>query len=39
MKIFASFENWGDFIKDPIGQLLSLSGLTFYGGLIFGLFQ
>lgn len=35
-KIFASLENWGDFINDPIGQLLSFSGLTFYGGLIFG---
>ncbi|MAO70958.1 MAG: diacylglyceryl transferase [Flavobacteriales bacterium] len=35
-KIFASLENWGDFVKDPIGQLLSFSGLTFYGGLIFG---
>lgn len=35
-KVFASLENWGDFINDPIGQLLSFSGLTFYGGLIFG---
>lgn len=35
-KIFASLENWGDFVNDPIGQLLSFSGLTFYGGLIFG---
>ena len=25
-------------MNDPIGQLLSFSGLTFYGGLIFGLF-
>ena len=23
-------------MNDPIGQLLSFSGLTFYGGLIFG---
>ena len=35
-KIFASLENWDDFLNDPIGQLLSFSGLTFYGGLIFG---
>ena len=35
-KIFASLENWDDFMNDPIGQLLSFSGLTFYGGLIFG---
>ena len=35
-KIFGSLENWDDFMNDPIGQLLSFSGLTFYGGLIFG---
>ena len=35
-KIFASLENWDDFMNDPIGQLFSFSGLTFYGGLIFG---
>jgi phosphatidylglycerol---prolipoprotein diacylglyceryl transferase len=33
-KIFDNFENWDRFIKDPIGNLLSPSGLTFYGGLI-----
>ncbi|MFI5155023.1 MAG: prolipoprotein diacylglyceryl transferase [Chitinophagales bacterium] len=33
-KIFNSFENWGDFIKNPIESLISFSGLTFYGGLI-----
>jgi len=33
-KIFHQLENWGDFIKDPMGSLLSFSGLTFYGGLI-----
>ena len=33
-KIFHNLENWGDFIKDPIGALISFSGLTFYGGLI-----
>ena len=34
-KIFANLENWESFINDPIGQLFSFSGLTFYGGLIF----
>ena len=33
-KIFHNLENWNDFIKDPIGALISFSGLTFYGGLI-----
>ena len=33
-KIFHNLENWNDFIKDPIGSLISFSGLTFYGGLI-----
>ncbi len=33
-KIFNWFENWNDFIRDPINSLLSFSGLTFYGGLI-----
>ncbi|OYU55174.1 MAG: diacylglyceryl transferase [Chitinophagaceae bacterium BSSC1] len=33
-KIFHNLENWNDFVKDPIGALLSFSGLTFYGGLI-----
>lgn len=33
-KIFHNFENWNDFVKDPIGSLISFSGLTFYGGLI-----
>lgn len=33
-KIFNWFENWNDFIRDPIDSLLSFSGLTFYGGLI-----
>lgn len=35
-KIFHNLENIGEFIADPIGQLLSFSGLTFYGGLIAG---
>ncbi|RYD56382.1 MAG: diacylglyceryl transferase [Sphingobacteriales bacterium] len=33
-KIFNAFETWDSFVKDPIGSLLSPSGLTFYGGLI-----
>ncbi len=33
-KIFNAFETWEDFINDPAGNLLSSSGLTFYGGLI-----
>jgi phosphatidylglycerol:prolipoprotein diacylglycerol transferase len=33
-KIFHNLENWNDFTKDPIGSLISFSGLTFYGGLI-----
>jgi len=37
-KIFHNLENIDDFIADPIGQLLSFSGLTFYGGLICGAF-
>lgn len=35
-KIFDNLENWNDFVKDPIQRLISFSGLTFYGGLIFG---
>lgn len=33
-KVFDNLENWDRFIQDPIGNLLSPSGLTFYGGLI-----
>jgi phosphatidylglycerol---prolipoprotein diacylglyceryl transferase len=32
-KIFDTFENWDSFVKDP-SSILSVSGLTFYGGLI-----
>ena len=35
-KIFHNLENIDAFLADPIGQLLSFSGLTFYGGLICG---
>lgn len=34
-KIFDNLENWDRFIQDPIGNLFSASGLTYYGGLIF----
>ncbi len=33
-KLFHNLENFSELIKDPIGALLSFSGLTFYGGLI-----
>src|SRR5688572_17734281 len=33
-KLFSLFENWGDFTRDPLGQLFSPAGLTFYGGFI-----
>jgi len=33
-KIFDNLENWDRFVQDPLGNLLSPSGLTFYGGLI-----
>ena len=35
-KLFDNLENWDRFIQDPIQGLLSFSGLTYYGGLIFG---
>jgi prolipoprotein diacylglyceryltransferase len=35
-KIFHNLENFDDFIADPISQLFSFTGLTFYGGLITG---
>ena len=33
-KLFDNLENWDRFIQNPIANLLSPSGLTFYGGLI-----
>ncbi len=33
-KIFHNLENLDEFMADPVGSLLSFSGLTFYGGLI-----
>ncbi len=35
-KIFDILENLGSFIKDPIAQIFSTGGFTFYGGLIVG---
>jgi phosphatidylglycerol:prolipoprotein diacylglycerol transferase len=35
-KLFDSLENFNEFVNDPIGQITSFSGLTFYGGLICG---
>lgn len=35
-KLFHQFEYWDNFVQDPIGNLFSASGLTFYGGLIGG---
>jgi len=35
-KVFNALENWGDFMKDPVGMLIGFSGLTFYGALICG---
>lgn len=33
-KLFNLFENWSDFLNDPVGMAFSPGGLTFYGGLI-----
>lgn len=35
-KIFHNLENLDEFAADPVGSLLSFSGLTMYGGLIVG---
>lgn len=35
-KLFNALENWGEFMRDPVGMLVGFSGLTFYGGLICG---
>ncbi|GBL35088.1 hypothetical protein EMGBS15_06830 [Filimonas sp.] len=37
-KVFNALETWDNFISDPLGSLLSSSGLTFYGGLIVATF-
>lgn len=33
-KVFHNIEYWEDFLADPVGQFVSFSGLTFYGGLL-----
>ena len=38
-KVFHWFENWDEFMQDPLGSLVSFSGLTFYGGLIVAYFS
>jgi phosphatidylglycerol---prolipoprotein diacylglyceryl transferase len=38
-KIFHNLENLDELSRDPIGALLSFSGLTMYGGLILGTFS
>ncbi len=35
-KIFHNLENLDELIRDPLNALVSFSGLTMYGGLIFG---
>ena len=37
-KLFSVFEDMGGFMRDPIGSLLSGSGLNIYGGLIVAFF-
>lgn len=37
-KVFHNLENWDEFVRDPVGSLVSFSGLTFYGGLIVAAF-
>ncbi|MFM7017168.1 MAG: prolipoprotein diacylglyceryl transferase [Bacteroidota bacterium] len=35
-KLFHNLENWNELVENPMEALLSFSGLTMYGGLIFG---
>ncbi len=35
-KIFHNLENFDALLEDPVGQIFSFMGLTFYGGLILG---
>lgn len=37
-RLFSILENFQDFLKDPLGQLFSGSGLTVYGGIILAFF-
>lgn len=36
-RILSLIENWGDFLKDPIGMAFATGGLTWYGGFILAL--
>jgi prolipoprotein diacylglyceryltransferase len=38
-KIFHNLENLDEFMRDPIGSIVSFSGLTMYGGLILASFS
>src|SRR5690349_15074568 len=33
-KLFSLLENWDRLIADPMGEIFSAAGLTFFGGLI-----
>src|SRR3954471_10747758 len=33
-KLFSVLEDWSAFMHDPVGQLFSPAGLTFYGGFL-----
>ncbi|HQT90721.1 MAG TPA: prolipoprotein diacylglyceryl transferase [Candidatus Kryptobacter bacterium] len=33
-KILSLIENWGDFLRDPVGMAFSPGGLTWYGGFV-----
>ena len=37
-KVFHQLENMDEFMRDPMGSMLSFSGLTFYGGFIVAAF-
>ena len=37
-KVFHQLENMDEFMRDPVGSMLSFSGLTFYGGFIVAAF-
>lgn len=37
-KLFSVFENWDAFVLDPLGEIFSPGGLTFYGGFLLAAF-
>ena len=37
-KIFSILENWQAFLADPVGEIFSPGGLTFYGGFLIAAF-